>query len=95
MIGTRGVQRRDPQLFSEVLDCLHGSLCLSISSRIARATRDVLELELLANLVNSLELNCGPLSLLTISGIPCLANRDLRVFMMVLDVVDRSCIISG
>ena len=43
---------------------------------------------------NSREVNCGPLSLLRVSGMPCLANTDLSVLMIVWEVVDLSWITS-
>ena len=44
------------------------------------------------NSSNSAETNCGPLSDLKISGIPCLANMDLNARIVSLDFWDASSI---
>ena len=49
----------------------------------------------LANAANSLLENCGPLSLLTISGIPCRTKQDFRMEITELAVVDVNFTTSG
>ena len=44
----------------------------------------------LENSSNSVETNCGPLSDLKISGIPCLANMDFNARIVSLDFWDTS-----
>ena len=46
----------------------------------------------LENSSNSFEMNCGPLSDLKISGIPCLANMDFNASIVSLDFWDASSI---
>ena len=48
----------------------------------------------LAKLLNFSQANCGPLSLMTMSGMPCLAKWHFSFLMMVLVVVLGRCSIS-
>ena len=47
-----------------------------------------------ANVANSWEAYCGPLSLMMVTGIPCLEVKDLNSSMMLADDVDLSLIVS-
>ena len=59
------------------------------------ATGDVLKSYEPAKDTNSAEEYCGPLSLLTISGIPCLVNMLFRTEMMPAEVVEVNLTTSG
>ena len=72
--------------------CLHSPFGLSIASRLVRAARDMRKLVHQRKLT---ELYCGPLSLTTVSGIPCRANTDFSAAITLRDVVDFSWITSG
>ena len=48
-----------------------------------------------AKLANSCGAYCGPLSLTTVSGTPCLAKAVLSAWMMLWEVVLMSLCISG
>ena len=74
--GVKQCQIRVFRFLQEALHNLNTSLCLTISFRVLRTAGNTLKSIIFCKHSKDSEANCAPLSEITTSGLPCLANID-------------------